>query len=163
MNNYFEIKTLKDWNSFVKEFPIEHLQDGFKPFCLVKTTKEQAKTNAQNKLFHALLREFANDCASETFEDLKKRIKKQVGLVAGTVYFYYKGGEKVETVIKSKNDKTKIDDGYIKAVQYPDSWAMATLKQGRQAIDILLKEIYLSGCNTPKMQEILKGIENNNF
>jgi hypothetical protein len=159
---YFEIKTLKDWNLFVKEFPIEHLQDGFKPFCLVKTTKAKAKTNAQNKLFHSLMLEYVNSgYSSEDFETLKNRLKKQVGLVAGTIYFYYKDGE-VETIIKSKNDKTKVDNSYIKAIQYPDSWAMATLKQGRQAIDILLKEIYLSGCNTPKMQEILKGIENDN-
>jgi hypothetical protein len=120
-------------------------------------------TGAQNRAFHALIGEYfrtgLHSYPARTFAEFRDYIKRDLG--AGFESFVYAcpdGVKKVKTreEIPAEYNNAKFALGRLK------SWSDYTVKQRTETIDRLIAEMDQAGVNTPKYQEIRKGMEGNN-
>ena len=124
-------------------------------------------TQAQNKAFHALVLEYwksgTHSYNASSFEEFRNMIKRHLG--EGFEAFIYV--EMVSGVPKIKDAKTVADiPEYIKNdPEMKDiirgrlkSWSKYTMKQRKNCIDALISEMHQAGVNTPKFDEILRGM-----
>ena len=115
------------------KYRLDRISDDFVYFDLVG--RETYKSNKQNRLFHGLLQcFFASGCASfDSFDELRNYYKRIAGLVKKT------GSKIIES-----------------------SWGDASASQARIAIDMMLRDMDMSGVSgssqSEKYEEILKGI-----
>jgi hypothetical protein len=127
-----------------------------------KYTLEDAETGsgAQNRAWHALAQEYwrtgLHSYPAKTFAEFRDYLKRDLG--AGFESFVYAspGG-----VVKVKT-REEIPPEYNNprfAMGRLLSWSDYSLKQRRESIDRLIAEMVQAGVNTPKMEEILAGME----
>lgn len=118
-------------------------------------------TSAQNRAAHSLMAEYfrtgLHSYPAKTFAEFRDYIKRDLG--AGFESFVYacpEGVKKVKTreEIPAEYNNAKFAMGRLK------SWSDYTVKQRTETIDRLISEMDQAGVNTPKYQEIRKGMEN---
>lgn len=126
-------------------------------------------TNNQNSAFHALCTEYYKSglhSYSNDFKTFKDHIKKDLG--QGFNSFIYvelidnkpiiKDAKKYEDIpeeIRKDQDFKNLIRGKLK------SWSDYTKKQRKDTIGNLISEMRLTGVNSKKFDEIIKGMENN--
>ena len=118
-----------------------------------KWNDQRAKSESQNNTFHDLLAIFDehDEHSFENKEELKDYYKNKVGLVAG--YIYNNGDclkkekniKDIPSVFRNKKDASKI----------LDSWSNATIKQGKEAITFLIKDMLKACVNSDKFHRML--------
>jgi hypothetical protein len=130
-------------------------------------------TSAQNKTFHALVMEYfksgqhSYDCSD--FADFKNQIKRHLGAgFEGFVYIDIKTDKKTGKTHYKMFDVKKIEQIPLYIREDPDmkdmirgklkSWSNYTKKQRKNTIDNVISEMHQAGVNTPKFEEILKGL-----
>jgi hypothetical protein len=127
-----------------------------------KYTLEDAETGsgAQNRAWHALAQEYwrtgLHSYPAKTFSEFRDFLKRDLG--AGFESFVYASPDGVVKVntreeIPQEYNNSKYAMGRLK------SWADYTLKERRESIDRLIAEMVQAGVNTPKMEEIIAGME----
>lgn len=102
-----------------------------KKFRVVIMTEENFKTQKQNKLFHSLLGCFESSKMHSfaDYDDLRRYYKRRAGL------------------IKRYGD-----------IVIESSWSDVKKNLATETIDSLIADMKFAGVNTPKFEEILKGI-----
>ena len=95
--------------------------------------------NLQNATFHSLLSCYwvSGCCSDKDYEALRKRFKKLVGLI--------------------KVDKAEIE-GLTVIKETETTWGNVKQTDATIAIKSLIDEMYESGVNTPKFQQIMRGL-----
>jgi len=127
-----------------------------------KYTLEDAETGsgAQNRAWHALAQEYwrtgLHSYPAKTFAEFRDYLKRDLG--AGFESFVYAspaGVVKVKTreEIPQEYNNSRFAMGRLK------SWTEYTVKERRESIDRLIAEMVQAGVNTPKMEEIIQGME----
>ena len=131
-------------------------------------------TGAQNRLFHSLTMEYfksgMHSYNASNYHDFKNQIKRKLG--EGFESFIYAeivgDGEEYldKAFIKEVKKKEDIPDYILEDKDMRNmvrgklkSWSDYTLKQRKKCIDNVITEMLNAGVNTPKFEEILKGID----
>ena len=126
-------------------------------------------TLSQNSAFHALVMEFWRwgghpKYGGDPFSVFRDKIKRDLGTgFAAYVYADISGGkprifqvdnfEAIPEHVRSDSDRATLIQGKLK------SWIDYTKKERQQTIDNLLDDIRACGCNTPKMDMIIEGMQ----
>jgi hypothetical protein len=123
--------------------------DKLKVGCYYTVELADEGTDAQNKTFHALLQCYwTSGCHSydaRSFEHFRALVKLYLG--AGTEKYYSLVNE----------DGTKCPNGRI--AYRLKSWSDYTKKERRMTIDNLISEMMQAQVQTPRFEEILRGME----
>lgn len=132
-------------------------------------------TEAQNKLFHSLLMEYFNSGThsydAKNFDHFKKQIKRALGKGFEAVAYSYVEAVEVDGTIEYKprmevvekysdipEDIRAAEDVGLRTRGILKSWSAYSVKDRRETIDNLIAEMKAAGCNSPKFEEILRGI-----
>jgi hypothetical protein len=163
------IKHTIDFKKVEEELGIRKAQTfakgGIQPFVVVFQDMEKYKSNRQNRLFHALLNIFfKSGCFSHnigTVDELKDYYKYHVGMID---YYHYFNGK---TIVRAKTEKeipTHIHRQNACRIVLK-SWAKASKKEAKNAIELLIAEMLQSGVGSTsygkKFDEILTELEKN--
>lgn len=126
-------------------------------------------TTAQNKTFHALTMEYFNSGQSSydaaNYADFKNQIKRHLGQ-GFECYIYATFDDDMNVIIKEVKTAEDIPSSIKNSEIYKDqirgklkSWSDYTKKQRKNTIDNVISEMHQAGINTPKFEEILKGMQ----
>jgi len=129
-------------------------------------------TGAQNRTFHALTMEYfrsgQHSYDADSYDEFKNQIKRSLGQGFDSYVYIDAVFDGEETHYKMFDAKKYTDipehilnDKYMKdqVKGKLKSWADYSKKQRKQCIDNIIAEMMQAGVNTPKFQEILKGME----
>jgi hypothetical protein len=125
-------------------------------------------TLAQNKTFHALTMEYfksgMHSYNADSYKEFKKQIKRQLGQgFDAYIYGYILDGKPKTKKVSNKKDIPEYilndPDFSENIIGNLKSWSDYTKKQRKETIDNVISEMLQSGINTPKFQEIMKGLE----
>lgn len=121
-------------------------------------------TDAQNKTFHALIAEYFTSGAfsypAKSAEELKNHIKRIYG--AGFDCFYaIVESERIQRFISEEEAKETAVwfNGRQNIIGHLKSWGAYTKEERTKTIEGLKNEMLVSGVNSPKFEEILRGME----
>jgi hypothetical protein len=150
-----------------------HTGDSLEPGKYYECSEDGSPTERQNRTFHALVSAWFADGTysypAKTARELKDWVKKDLGAGAERrVWITFKpdGKEMWSTgkaVTKADADPPEnaardFWGNYI-YVDLLKSWADYTRKERTETVDRLVAAMIQSGCNSPKFEEILRGME----
>lgn len=124
-------------------------------------------TNAQNRLFHALIGEYwrsgAHSYDAKNYDDFRNCIKKKLGAgFEAYVYAVIENGKPIIKDAKTRGDipkEVREDPDLKKLVRGRlKSWSDYTKKQRRETIDSVIAEMVQAGINSRRFEEIMEGI-----
>lgn len=140
------------------------------PIVWRRYTLEDAErgTDAQNKAFHALIGEYWKSglwsYPAKSYEDFRNCIKKKLG--AGFESYAYAEIVDGLPVLRVVDKWDQVPEYMRKDPRLKEfvrgrlkSWSDYTKKERRETMDKLITEMKMSGVNTKKFDEILKGME----
>lgn len=140
------IREIKDCEEELNKLKSEIIALGGlkKPVVVLFQDLASYKSKKQNSCFHGLLSLFYRSgcysCEANSFRELKKYYKKEIGLIRS--YVYFNGTNIVE--VKNKSDiPAYINPNACRIVL--ESFARATRKQAREGIDLIKSEMLQSG------------------
>jgi len=119
-------------------------------FTVTIETPKRKGSEEQNRAFHALLNEFwISGCSSfNTYEQMRDHYKLRAAGAKEYMFADPAGQMTVKTL-------SEVRGWYV---EVPYSWAEMTKDQRRIAIDLIIDEMYESGVNTKKFDEIMEGL-----